>query len=312
MRYLVMISVVAAVACSADATTIHVTCTGGNYLTIQEGVSAASSGDTVLVHCGVYYESEIAISEGIVLRSETGDPGCVIVDADGTSWIMRVSNLVEEVTIEGIHFRNGSSQGGAALDIPNASGAIRNCIFSECLSSTGNMYPGSAVYIGTGAFEIFDCTFSENTACYTGPSALVCHAADVTLTGCSFIANECLHDGGTIAIGGFGSSSCEMDHCTIAGNTTAGTGGGISITNQSTVTIRNSAIVDNVAELWGGGVNILLGGQLTAFDTVIRDNTADIGPDGYCGEPSTIMLICCDVVEDQWFRKLPQIEDSLN
>ena len=63
----------------SSATTIRVP---HDQPTIQIGIHAASPGDTVLVACGTYFEHEIRMKELITLRSETGRPECVTIDAE--------------------------------------------------------------------------------------------------------------------------------------------------------------------------------------------------------------------------------------
>ena len=50
--------------------------------TIQAGLDAASSGDTVLVSCDTYCEHNLTMTSGVTLRGETGEPSCAIVDAE--------------------------------------------------------------------------------------------------------------------------------------------------------------------------------------------------------------------------------------
>jgi len=60
---------------SAIAATIHVP---GDQQTIQDGIDAAMSGDTVLVAPGIYFENIYVSNKGISLQSETGPEGTII------------------------------------------------------------------------------------------------------------------------------------------------------------------------------------------------------------------------------------------
>ncbi|NOZ62112.1 MAG: hypothetical protein GXO74_10560, partial [Calditrichaeota bacterium] len=61
-----------------SARTIIVDARGnGDYLTISEGMAAASSGDTVYVMPGTYYEHGIRMKENVVLQGAGADK-CII------------------------------------------------------------------------------------------------------------------------------------------------------------------------------------------------------------------------------------------
>ncbi|KPL07663.1 hypothetical protein AMJ86_03520 [bacterium SM23_57] len=90
----------------AAATIIHVP---GDYLTIQQGVNAASPGDTVMVDAG-FYEENIQMTEGITLIGAGWDS--TTIDGRGITDVISAVNVIN-IIIEGFTIQN-SNQGGSS------------------------------------------------------------------------------------------------------------------------------------------------------------------------------------------------------
>ena len=105
--------------------------------TIQAGIYAASSGDTVLVACGTYYEANVWLKGGVVLRSETGEPGCVTVDARELDGLFMCYHI-EDAAIEGLTITRGIIEGGGGLRCYGSSVTIRSCIFHAAEVTMGH------------------------------------------------------------------------------------------------------------------------------------------------------------------------------
>lgn len=119
---------VAALAIPASATIIHVP---GDYATIQAGINAASSGDTVQVAPGTYYEN-VQMAEGVNLIGISMVN--TIIDGGGANDVIKALNinnfLIEELTIRNSQ-QGGSTPGnvGVFINPVSSSGTkiIRNC-----------------------------------------------------------------------------------------------------------------------------------------------------------------------------------------
>ncbi|MBW1688907.1 MAG: hypothetical protein JRS35_28100, partial [Deltaproteobacteria bacterium] len=116
----------------ATAATIHVP---DDQPTIQAGIDAASHGDTVLVVCGTYYEHDITMKSGVCLRSETGEPGCVTIDAKQLGRVIYCDELDNTTRVEGMTLTGGYvvgwySRGGGLLcyDSPIT---LKNCVITS-------------------------------------------------------------------------------------------------------------------------------------------------------------------------------------
>ncbi|MEW6444259.1 MAG: right-handed parallel beta-helix repeat-containing protein [bacterium] len=217
----------------------------GNFLTIQEGIDAASNGDLVLVRPGIYFENLNFSGKLVHVRSDgDGDPGTydlspaiTIIDGNGTGSVVTFESGEDETAaLEGFTIRNGRgtyvefSPGywsfcGAGVLCENSSPTIRNC------DITGNLADvfegdGGGVCCLFASPTITDCTITDNA---TSPY---------------FASQWSYHGSG----GGIycRESSPVISNCTISGNK-ARSGGGIYSPASSSPTVTGCTITENEA-----------------------------------------------------------------
>jgi len=94
-----------------------------DFHTIQEAINAASSGDTIFVHSGTYYENVVVNKTVTVVGENSYD---TIIDGGGTPPVVRVTS--HRVEIRHFTIRNsGRVWNGYGLELNN----VRNCSISE-------------------------------------------------------------------------------------------------------------------------------------------------------------------------------------
>jgi len=229
--------------------------------TIAAGIDSATYGDTVLVACGTYYEHSLFMKSGLCLRSETGQPDCVTIDAQQLGRVMSCSG-VDAATIEGLTLTNGLASGSSA------SGAGLWCDWYASFTAISCAFAAnSAEYAGGGVASVqasptfVNCTFSENSAAHGG--ALYLHESPAILTGCTCSSNSAGNGGATYCNG----SSPIFSDCTLVGNS------GIS---------------------HGGGLYCSGGAHPELYNTIIA--FSEEGASVYCnGTGNSATLVCCDV-----------------
>lgn len=215
---------------AAGAAVLHVP---ADYPTIRSAVEAASGGDTIRLASGTYSgegNTELDLPDiTLFIDSEHGPESCIIDCRRMTSFCSIPAMSLNIVTIDGLTVINGrctgSSPGGAAIDVTDASPVIRNCIFRNngelpCLLSGGVLHVhggqlliehcrfegnasgnrGGAVYMETGRLRVTDTEFECNVSQVGG--AVAVDSVDLQINGCRFSGNVCTVQGGGLHTGG--------------------------------------------------------------------------------------------------------------
>lgn len=303
------------------ATTWHVP---SHCPTIQAGIDSSAAGDTVLVACGTYYESDIDMKSGVVLRSETGLPDCVTIDG-GENTILLCVDVDAATRIEGLTLTNG---------IWGASCYWCRATFADCVFTNNYGPDGGGMVVRESETVLVDCVFQGNTAYGVG-GGLVCHGPwiapargtsdfQTTLTGCVFANNSAVY-GGAIATTFW--AGLVVTDCLFSGNTALEKGGALSLdelggtvsdcvfhensaqsggaifSNYGAPFITNCTLVGNTATSRGAGILVGVNSDLVTLEnTIITDS-----PDGeaiWCfGSPAVPVLRCCDLhgnVDGDW------------
>ncbi len=216
---------------SASATTRHVP---GQYPTIQAGMDAAVAGDTVLVACGTYVLSHpVRMKSGVTLRSETGEPSCVVLWDYMGEGLLNCWFVDEMTLIEGVSFTDANYNW--AVDCYQAAPTFRDCAFYDnhvrwrapvrsedstptfrrCVFRDNSGPDSGGIHQWGGSLQVVECTFIDNGS--GEASSICCWDAPLEMSHCTL----CYDDAGpTIGMVAGHSASALIDNCVIAFGTT--------------------------------------------------------------------------------------------
>ncbi len=236
MKNVIMSLAILLLAGDSLATTVQVP---GDQPTIAAGLAAASPGDTVLVACGTYDEWSLEMSSGVLLRGETGDPDCVIIDAGGNSRVILFDTTLAGTKVEGITFTGGDFSSGPGMYFWHAVAEVRDCAIVDNLGGWGG---GVYVRYAEADVSFHDCLFSGNHGTSGGGAVYAQGAGSLSFTDCIFTGNISDDDGGAIFLYYTDSS---ISGCTFDANSAAQYGAGV-LASYSVATIDRCIISDSV------------------------------------------------------------------
>ena len=213
---------------SAQAATIHVP---ADQPSIAAGLAAAQPGDEVVLSCGTYFEHDLSLRAGVTVRSDSGDPNCVTVDAGGLGSAFRALLLETQAVVEGITIRNGSSVSGGGINAYVANLLVRRCRLFDNVA----VQQGSAICGSNSTIRLEDLQVARNrvTGTTMGSSgALSFIRADAEIENCTITYNTNAGAPGVTAGGvrGADRSFIRIDHTIVALNSSPQIAGHIDVT----------------------------------------------------------------------------------
>jgi len=208
-----------------------------DFPTIQQGIDASVSGDTVLVAEGTYYEridfsgKTILLASGFIYSGDTLQIQNTVIDADTS--IIGVDNMGSVVC-----FVSGED----SLSI------LRGFTITNGIGSLLNIYHrmgGGVFCMGNSSPQILNNYITGNYAAFGGGLYMLGNSNPAVRD--NIIDNNA---GGGIYFDG---SSPEISRNVIRRNN-ADRGGGIRCGNSPTAVISDNLIYENDGGLWGGGI----------------------------------------------------------
>ncbi len=241
----------------AQAIVVHPDGTG-DYPTIQAAISAANTGDIIVLSTGTYTgdgNRDIRfLGKAVTVQcTNPQDPAIVaatIIDCQGgqssphRGFIFDSSEGSDSI-LDGITIINGftSEMGGGVYCAMLSAPKISRC---RIINNRANY--GGGIYCNTqlaGTVVIHHCILTNNFAATHGGGIYIDWKTYLTLTHCIVTGNEAVGWGGGIYLDQPYNTTSMVKNCTIAGNRAAN-GGGLYIYGKSHL-IENNILWDNRA-----------------------------------------------------------------
>ncbi len=320
-RLLLPVLALLALAAPGHAAMLNVPTTA--YPTIQAAVTAAGSGDTVIIADGTYSgvgNRDIDFGgKSLTVQSASGDSAKTVIDCGGSSSANHRGFYIHSgetaAVISGLTIKNGyvsyngsdanSGRGGGILvhNVFNGGVLIQNCTVSgnTAGSSGGGVYNDNV----NGTITLTGCTIAGNTGDgvfdYNGNSN-----DTITLTDCTISGNMAQSGGGVFNYNDDCNGTITLTNCTISGNTAQFVGGGVLNVNggdyvndllnfHGIITLTNCTISDNTAQSGAGGIYIVglySRGTSTLINCILF---GDIGGEITTGTYSIALFTYCDI-----------------
>ncbi len=240
------------------------------YTTIQQGITQAPDGFTLLVCPGVYPENLAATPRNLTVQSMSG---AAVTTIDGTGSRVITAGAGADITFVGFTVINGGAGDGAGVHCNNATLGLEDNI----VDGHNALNNGGAVY-ATGCAVLFaGNTFTNNTAGNSGGAAYFTGSSG-TVGSSTWDGNTAVEGGALSATGGglvISNNTFDSNTATNTSENTWGTGsGGGAVWISGNPSLQDNTVSGNHSNYNGGGVWVRNGTGLVSGNT-IEDNTCD-------------------------------------
>ena len=290
-----MLTLCGALCSAAGARTVHVPL---DHVTIQAGLDAAASGDTVLVGAGTYTglgNRDLDFAGKDLVLQGAGGAAATIIDCQGNPGspargVHLHSGETQAAVVDGFTIRSGyATDHGGGILCEAASPRIVGCVLTD--NATGFSGDGAGITCLNSAAILSGCRLVANVASVGAGGGMLCSNSTVVISDCSFVANHATWGGGLYCDA---ASAVDLLRCAFTANE-ATFDGGLSCDGSSGASLRSCTFAFNAAAdpTRATGVGLTQNSTASLETTLIA-----FGPSGvavYCDPGSSAVLRCCDL-----------------
>lgn len=224
-----------------------------DFGSVKAALTGVTSGDTIVVRAGTYYEPGIDfLGKAVTLISEKG-PSQTVLDGDFQDTVVIFhSGEGRDSVLDGFTITNGRQWDGGGILVkreastdPTLSPTIQNCIITANEGTGG----GGGMAISGGATPLMrNCLFDANTTLFYHGAGVVVFDSSPEFESCTFLDNDAIGVGGAIGIWG-SPSDITLSNCIMAGNAPENIA---KVSGNPTITMTYSLSEGDSAAAWFG------------------------------------------------------------